>query len=97
MKVGANFTSDASLFQSGIVLMKKEFEYTVFFGLNGSEIVCAAPWSTIWSTQHVSREGYCLLMALWSMQSLAVLLRSCKLSQPRLSNSWVEVSPHSLL
>ena len=33
VKVGDNFTSDGSLFQSGIVLMKKEFENGIFLVL----------------------------------------------------------------
>ena len=33
MKVCANFTSDGSFFQSGIVLMKKEFENGIFLVL----------------------------------------------------------------
>ena len=33
MKVCANFTSDGSLFQSGIVLMKKEFDNGIFLVL----------------------------------------------------------------
>ena len=48
VKVGANFTSDGSLFQSGIVLMKKEFANGLFY------ILCWLLNMTIWC-KHVHR------------------------------------------
>ena len=58
VRVGDSFTSDGNLFQSSIVLMKKEFENGFCFGLNGSEILRDAPCSTVRSTQHINREGH---------------------------------------
>ena len=90
--------ADGSLFRSGIVLMKKEFENGLFLVWIALKL-CVLPLVLLSGLHSISikRATSPLLIALWSMQSLAVVRRSCKLSQPKLSISWVEVSSHSLL
>ena len=97
VKVSANFASDGSLFQSGIVIMKEEFENGFFLVWMGPKL-CVLPLVLLSGLHMTSIErASCLFIALQIMQSPAVWWCSCKLSRPRLSISWVEVSPHSLL
>ena len=57
VKVGANFTSDDSLFQSGIVIIQKDFENGIILVLMVLKF-CVLPHVLLSGLHSINREGY---------------------------------------